>query len=289
MTPRAARGVRIGLGAAAALALLCAVKAQSGRAPARLSAAAFTRALPKTDAETVVLPDAKLYTRGLYSAYAAPFSSEVDRSLRRGPDYLDTITIQPSTFPNHTLFDVRWPARQHVPTGVWGYHALSFGNYGGGPVDTLIPPRQAGAIRELSSTFDYVFTGSANFNLLTEFFLTSRPGDAGAKVSEIGFLLHVPPATRAFMRRGETITDFTDRSGIAWRITRVGTYFMVAPVGERILARGTVDYAAVIRLLIAKGQIRSDSWFNGLAFGAEPTIGGGRTRLYVRRWQVRFR
>jgi hypothetical protein len=244
---------------------------------------------PTSGPNAIVLPDAELYTKGLYSAYAAPFSAEVDKRLKRGVDYYDTITLNPRRFPDETLFDMRWPARSDIPTGVWGFHALSFGNYGGGPVDKLIPPRRARDIRVLTATFDYSHGGSDNFNLLTEFFLTSRPGDASARVWEIGFLLHVPSTTKAFMDAGQQLGTFSDAQGKSWRLVRKGSYFMVSPADGRTVRRGILDYGAVLRRLRKTGAIGGNEWFNGIAFGAEPTLGGGRTWLLVHHWRVTYR
>ena len=234
----------------------------------------------------IVLQDGQPYFQGSYSAYASPWSTFFDKTLVHGTDYLDTITVRPSTFPNGTLIETRWPTTTPVKSGVWGYHAVSFGNYDGGKTPKAVTPRRVKDIRKLEQAFAFAYSGSTNFNLLSEFYLTSRAGNAAAKVIEIGYFLHTPPSSARYNRAATPLGAFTDSAGRGWMITQAKTYVMVTPTDARDIPRGRIDIRELLDLLVRKGVISGDEWFNGIAFGMEPTEGGGRTRLRIIHWRV---
>ena len=256
------------------------------------SAAAFgsaSFAASETADQIIILTDQQPYFQGSYEAYASPWSTFFDNRLVRGTDFLDTITVYPATFPDGTVIDSRWPLTKPEKSGVWGYHALSFGNYDGGHPPVLPRPQQVKDIHELSEEFEFSYEGSGNFNLLNEFYLTSLPGDAAAKVIEIGIFLHVPESTVRFIRSGEQIGVFTDQDGQIWKITQAKGYVMIVADGNADVRRGRADLRQILAFLMAKNVITGEEWFNGLAFGMEPVEGAGRTQLRIEHWRVVYR
>jgi hypothetical protein len=236
----------------------------------------------------VVLQDGQNYFQGSFGAYASAWGTFFDKSLVRGKDYADTITLRPDRFPAGTVIDTWWPLT--MPNkGVWGYHSIFYGNYDGGHPPEAVKPRRVRDIRQLDQDFSFRYTGSAKFNLLTEFYLTGRAGDNAAKIIEIGFFLHTPEETMKFIRNGDYIATYRDATRREWRITRSGTYVTIVPTDGADIPDGRIDMLQVLNLLIKTGTITGAEWFNGIAFGLEPTVGAGKTRLLIRDWRVHYK
>jgi hypothetical protein len=238
--------------------------------------------------ERVVLSDKQPYGQGRYFAYASPWSTLFDKSLRHGSDYADTITLDPLTFPDGTAIDTRWPTTKPKNSGVWGYHAISFGNYDDGHPPIPVTPHQVKDIRQLSEQFAFNYRGDTNFNLLNEFYLTSRAGDAAAKVIEIGFFLHIPAPSLRYVHGGRPITSYQDTFGHVWMVRRTGNFITITPINGQDLAQGSIDVRWVLDLLLREHVITGHEWFNGIAFGVEPTEGGGTTDVLIERWHVNY-
>jgi hypothetical protein len=243
--------------------------------------------LPKGSSATVILQDRMPYYRGSYQAFASPWSTFFDASLVHGIDFRDTIAVDPATFPDGTIIESMWPKRP-PKTGVWGYNAVSYGNYDGGRPPERVTPKQVKDLKRLNEAFSYRFSGSPFFNLLTEFYLTAKPGDETSKLVEIGLFLHTPALTSAFARSGERIGDYRDRQGRIWTIRRQGTYYLVIPNDGADVQSGTLELQPLLAFLMTKHVLSGAEWFNGMAFGVEPASGGGRTRLIVDHWHVDY-
>lgn len=237
----------------------------------------------------VILQDRQPYYRSSYQAFASPWSTYLDKSFVRGRDYADTIRIAPARFPDGTRFDTCWPTRPPTKSGVWGYNALSFGNYDGGRPPKPVPPTRVLDIKRLNERFAFRYAGSPFFNLLTEFYLTSIAGDENAKVMEIGFFLHTPQTTTVYARAGTFLARYRDRQGRTWEIRRQGSYLLIIPVGGEDVLSGVLEIAPLLSLLMEKRVLTGREWFNGIAFGMEPAPGGGNTRLVVDHWRVEYR
>lgn len=241
-------------------------------------------------AKTITLQDRENFYQGSYLAYASPWSTFVDTAMKRGEDFFDTITVNPETFPDGTVINSRWPTLRPMKTGVWGYHAVSFGRYDGGDPPEKVEPKQVKAIEQLVQCFKFSYKNSPNFNLLNEFYLTSAPGDTKAKVIEIGFFLHLPPNGGFDELSAKTkITRFKDSSYRDWVITRGEKFVTIFPEDGRDVTEGTIDVREFLKVLIDNGVITGNEWFNGIAFGMEPTRGGGQTELTVERWKVFYK
>lgn len=238
-----------------------------------------------------ILGDREFFTRGSFIAYSAPWSTYfgAGTAMKRGTDYADEIALlQPAAFPAHVEFSWHWPLVPPKHTGVYGYNALSFGSYDGGVPETPVDPRQVKAIGALSTTFRYSLTHPiGDFNVLSEFFLTSKAGDG--KTAEIGFLLRPAKSAIAFAGAGRQLGTFVDPAGRAWKVARQpaphGPFHMFLPDGE--VLEGTLDCKAALDFLRVRGCVTGEEWFNGLALGIEPVSGSGSMR--VERFTVDFR
>lgn len=240
----------------------------------------------KMESVPVTLQDQQNYTEGSYTAYASPWSIFFDKTLRHEVDYLDTISVQPATFPDGTVIRTQWPINHPMAKGVWGYMALGFGNYDGGKPEIHVLSHQVKDIKELNQAFSYKWQYSPNFNLLNEFYLTSKPGDSQSKMIEIGFLLHVPDL--AWANSSTVIGSLTDASRQAWSIRRAGNYVMIFPQDGRDILSGRINVLSFLKFLTLRGVITGNEWFNGIAFGMEPIKGAGSTQLTIDHWHVTY-
>ncbi|HSI14325.1 MAG TPA: hypothetical protein VK961_19910 [Chthoniobacter sp.] len=231
----------------------------------------------------VILGDKDFYTKGSFIAYAGPWSTYLGTgtSLKHGVDFADEIALQPETFPSNVELTWHWPLTPPKNAGVYGYNAISYGNYDGGAAQVPIPPRQVKDIGALTETFGFQMARPiGDFNVLTEFFLTKKSGGE-EKVAEIGFFLHAAKSAIPFADAGEQLGNFTDPAGRAWKVgvqtAPAGPYYMFIPVGD--VLSGTVDFKGGLDFLRSKGRLTGEEWFNGLAFGIEPTAGSGSVRV----------
>ncbi len=227
-----------------------------------------------------VLADKEFFTKGSFIAYAGPWSTYFGSgmALKHGVDYADEIAVHQDTFPANVDFSWHWPLATPKNAGVYGYNALSFGNYDGGSPQVPVESRQVKTISTLTETFRFSMPRSiGDFNVLTEFFLTSEKGSE-KKVAEVGFLLRPAKSGIAFADAGEQLGTFTDASKHAWKVAKqtgpFGPYYMFMPTAGDVLS-GTIDFKAGLDFLRGKGQITGEEWFNGLAFGVEPEKGSG--------------
>ena len=237
-----------------------------------------------------ILADKEFYTKGSFIAYAAPWSTDIGagKELKHGDDYADEIAVRPETFPANVEFSWHWPLVLSKHTGVYGYNALSFGSYDGGVPAVPVAPRQVKGIGALAETFRCAWARPiGDFNVLSEFFLTHKPG--GAQVAEIGFFLRAARSAVAFADAGQQLGTFTDATGRTWKVGKQsaphGPYYMFIPADDVLTV--TIDCKAALDFLRAKGQLTGEEWFNGIAFGIEPVTGSGSLR--VESWAVDYR
>lgn len=230
------------------------------------------------------------FAKGPYHAFAQPWGAQDSRLVRYWAPFADKIDVDAARFPNNTRFRFTWPfwRPSSSAAGVWGYSMLSFGNYDGGDGETKIPPRRVYELLDLSQRFAWSSSMAlGDANLLTEFYLRSDPNDSESKLIEIGWFLHAPPATAAFVRAAQQIGRFTDAGGKAWQVAREDKYVMFMPADAQDVRTGTIDMRAALHWLQEKGVIQGDEWFTGVAIGVEPLRGRGQVQ--IDRWAVTYR
>lgn len=230
--------------------------------------------------------DRAFYTQGQYGAYASPWSTVYDSTLKRGIDYSDSIIVNPRTFTDSSIIGWRWPNRSSTATGVWGYMSVWFGNYDGGEPAVQVTPRQVKNITTLRQDFSLSPISSGSFNILNEFYLTSQAGNSAAKVIEIGYFLHSSTEASTFFSTGQPIGSYLDASGQMWDARIQGTFCMLIPRAGTDVLTGSIDVKAMLAFLTTKGVITGNEWFNGIALGVEPVSGSGELR--IGRWSVTY-
>ncbi len=246
-----------------------------------VAAASLAREAP------VIKRDRQFYSKGSFVAYASPWGDWYDKSLKMGVTFDDRITIYPSSFPAKSVIAWRWPLTPARFNRPYGYMALSFGSYAGGTPRVAIPARRVADIATLRQDFTWTHAyGPGYNNLLTEFFLTRQPGQHGTRVLEVGWFLHLPPSTSAFVNAGKQVGTFVDRYGRAWQVALNGTFCTFAPVDRAEILSGSIDMKEALLFLQAKKVVTGAEWFSGLGFGVEPISGNGS--ITVHRWSITY-
>lgn len=237
----------------------------------------------------VRLGDRQSYEKGHYTAFAQPWAGANDALLKVWSGQADRISVDPAAFPANSEIGWFWPWPPHgSAVGVWGYDFLSFGQYDGGSDEVAITPRRVRDIKRLRQSFDWtrsVPLGDAN--VLTEFYLRSDPADSESKLVEIGWFLHTPAMTRAFVEHGRQIGVFTDGRKRQWRVSMDERYCTLMPLDGRDVPTGSIDMLETLRWLQVRKVVAEDAWFTGVAFGVEPLWGAGTVQ--VRQWAVDYR
>jgi hypothetical protein len=273
-----------------ALGLLVAAQGPTEAKPSRGGCAAEPPRRADESPRLLIKQDEQLYTKGSYIAYAAPWSAKTS-NLSVGKDFVNTIAIREDTFPAQTRLAWHWPLDTPTKTGVRGYDALSYGNYDSGMPEHPVTPVRVRDIRAGWQSFDWHHDLIAgDFNLLAELYLTRTAGDPNAKVVEIGFILHVPTVTRAWIGQNPPLARWRDTFGTDWSITRNQgpgiPYITLIPASGADLYKGRLDVKGAVGELRRLGVIKGDEWLNGVAFGAEPISGSGS--VAVTDWTVHW-
>ncbi len=168
--------------------------------------------------------------------------------------------------------DWRWPEAAH--TQPYGINFVAWGNYNYAVVSAPIPSRAVSEIAELTQSFAYSYTGQ-DFNTLTEFYLTTVAGDSSTKVAEIGWFLHTPAATMAFLNASTNWGVYTDDQGRKWNCRRsasgdAGNFIMFVPQDGADILAGTINAKHALDWLVSQNRINPALFFNGWGFGSEP-------------------
>ncbi len=235
---------------------------------------------------TKLIKDREFVRSGNFVASPGPWSADLDPSIT---DYENTIVIGDG---NKALFSWRWPDKAS-PFGVWGYNYISYGTYWEyGPKAYPVAPLQLGKVKYFDFSYDVEMLGADKANLLCEFFATSKAGDIGSRQVEIGWMMNMPDASRAWFNTGKLVGTFSSRGGHKWivRSHQSGAtplFVMIAPADGRDMLSGTIDALSAIKFLIGADIIKSDWWVNGHALGFEPL--GGAGGAYVSRFGVALR
>jgi hypothetical protein len=232
-------------------------------------------------ANAVIVKDHQAYRWGSYLAYIAPFNKG---ALRFGRDYTESIDIAVGRFPNATVFKWDWPDVP-CPLGVYGFNAIDYGNYYNTVVSVPIAPRQVGQIHTLRATHNASFMGMLHgYDVIDNFFLTTRAGDHRTNAFEIEVFLHTPAYSVQFVRHSVRVGTF-EGSGRRWVVavarSQAGPIpdILFMPEDEADVAAGTIDLKAMLDYLVGIHLVPATLFFNGMALGVEPQRGSGSMTL----------
>jgi hypothetical protein len=210
------------------------------------------------------------YSAGGYNYYGMVFSDTTGQT--RGVDYDVTAKVNPSTFPNQTT--ITWLNKAGVtPTaGVWGYDHIDA---------KLSANTSLVNLTSLTSTFNYSYTGSTNFNVLCEIWLgnsstdTAWDGNNANTQWEVGFFLHA--ADYNFHNGGVAIGDVHVNNGVSYTVRRNNKFITFAPQNGQDVLSGTIDWRAAFDYLVFHNIITGSEWISGYLnlLGIEPTMKSG--------------
>lgn len=219
--------------------------------------------------------DREWFSKGSFIGYCSPWSDSSDPTVK----FQDWIDFDTDLFPNVTVFGWSWPETVNVKTGVRGYNHIAYGKYDGGVPLVSIPPVTVKNIKRFDQSFSWEPSGddpARRYNTLTEFFLTR----GGVKVLEVGWFLHYPPETLAFLRKDTGVGNFSDQDGRVWTVSyHPGPIPYVTLYPPTDLLTDAIDMKAVLQWLTAKGIVKGDETVSGCGFGFEPLAGTDRATV----------
>jgi hypothetical protein len=179
--------------------------------------------------------------------------------------------------------DWTYPTNKN-PAGVWGYIHHYWKNYNStyNPNDTYYPSaaKTLAQINTCVAAVQWSYTGSTNFDYLTECFLTDAADLFGTHIkAEVGFLAYGNSSAISYHNSGTDMGVFTDQYGVAWTVRRhpqnYWLYYTIYPQDGQTRFVYNADFKGVFDYLLARGELNSGWFLNGLATGVEPTAGGG--------------
>lgn len=205
--------------------------------------------------------------------------------LRNGPDFTQSVTYEPATFPSGVTLNWSWPGFNER---IWAYPEVIVGYKPWDPHDgTLDLAVRVDAVRELEAHFDLAIAGdTGKFNVALEFWLTDKPGGGPQSITtEVMVWLHNGGLTPAGKKVGRYEGDgygasvyvekaMADRSGdseVRWKY--------VALEAKADLLSGSLDLRAVLVALREAGIIDGQDYVGGFELGAEVAGGEGSLRI----------
>lgn len=225
---------------------------------------------------TIRIHEATNWSMGSYLLYNSPWGAG---SLSQNIDYTNTTTFDSDSMTSGIVMDWRWPEIA-APSGVYNFNAISFGNYFNTVPETKIASTQINKIASLSETFDLSLGGeTANYDVLTNMFLTTKAGDNSTNIYEVSIFLHTPQYTVDYVNWSKPVGTYTG-SGHTWKVAigEGGTAepsLLFMPTDTRDVLSGTIDLKGMLDYLVKQGVITGNEYFNGLGMGAEAHQGAG--------------
>jgi hypothetical protein len=205
--------------------------------------------------------------------------------LGNGPDFTQSVTYEPATFPDGVTLQWSWPGFNER---IWAYPEVIVGYKPWDPHDgTLDLAVRVDAVRELEAHFDLAIAGeTGKFNVALEFWLTDKPGGGPQSITtEVMVWLHNGSLTPAGKKVGRYEGDgygasifvekaMVDQSGdseVRWKY--------VALEADADLLSGSLDLRAVLVALREAGIIDGRDYIGGFELGAEVAGGEGSLRI----------
>jgi hypothetical protein len=236
----------------------------------------------------VTVPDATNYLQGSYLGYMSPWGKG---SLNTPADYANYLDVNTATWPNGSRIRTRWPV-SGAPVAVWGYMFIGFGKYDGATVvPDPVDPIQMGNLGSFVQEFDWSYTGSPNFILLNELYLTTLEGVHTPKEVEVAFILHAAAPTITWHNTGADYGTYVDDQARSWSVRRhpggaASNYIHLLPSTPVDILSGTINWKHALEWLVGQGHVEADWWINGVAIGSEPITNAGETTLLINQFEV---
>ena len=167
---------------------------------------------------------------------------------------------------------------------------IVYGNYDSSFPPVPVAPRRIDQISTFTEDYSVSLTGSStNFNVLNEFYCTTRAGVTSTKSEEVGFFGSLSDAGIVYFNNGAYVGTWYD--GVRnWtvRSLREGSagHFIMFYAGKQVL-NARLDKKAALSWLVSKGQVNPTHYVNGTAIGVEPVRSSGS--MTVANWSVTFR
>jgi hypothetical protein len=206
--------------------------------------------------------------------------------------YEQTITNNPSTFPNGTVMTWSWPSQKN------DYHVYSypFIVYGNSLTQVTNPanmpaPLQISAITTLSTSYNVTITADTNsYDGLIETFVNTSPNpQLGNATNEVGMYFHVNADAMNYVLGFGSHLNFSQNGFNAYIVTTGGstpdTIIMpvTTPGGTTPLqmdtGNQTVPWASLFQFLVAHGVVSGSNYVDGFQFGFEIEDGSGSATI----------
>jgi hypothetical protein len=226
--------------------------------------------------ERVIAGNFRAYAAGPYGAYTGMWGRNLPQNDNLAAD--SSMRVIPGSFPRGTTFS--WDVTPDVDwNGVNGYLHVAWGNYDDSP--GVITSRQVKNITALDLGIDWSYSGDPSSGLLSECWLTPTPTPSGApdRQYEVAFFPRVSSAGASYLASLPSVGggSFTDSNGNSWNVREgvsgTGQPYYIAYRPSYVEFRGTLPYKDYFTFLTDAGKITGSEWFNGLAFGVEPSSG----------------
>ena len=200
-------------------------------------------------------------------------------NLRNGPDFTQSIEIDPASWPNGSTLRWSWPSFDGQE-GVRGYAAIIYGNEDGGRWPApggRVPfaPMRIKDAQTITTQYDVAPGGQRpqDWDLLGEVWLSNSPNSGPA--IELGVFWHSPTPGDDAANAQYTFEHPT--AGTIYVIEDQGgsnTPFIKAIPANQLLAQ-TFDWLPLIEFYISSGIITGNEYFSGVDFGVEPFRNAG--------------
>lgn len=248
-----------------------------------LSGPGFTTADDVPEYDTTVAKEVN-YLGSPYGSYGV-FPSAWGSDSLTSAEFSISALLNVSEFNANRSMKGQWsyPTAKNPP-GVWGYVHEYWKNYNAtyNPNDQYYPSaaKTLAQINTCVAAIEWSYTGSGNFDYLTECFLTDAADLFGSHIkAEVGFIAYGHGPTLTYHNSGADMGVFTDQFGRAWtvreHVQNTWLYYTFYPQNGAAVYTYSADFKGAFNHLLARGKLNTAWFLNGLATGVEPASGGG--------------